>query len=454
MNPSLPSNPEVRRPTNLVDTLMRKLVVKTLEEKEKILQKSETMNPREMAEKWINQMEDLSQKAKDNYNLSKDIYDKLDTEIINLDHQLENLSFKERSVQQVVVNVPSQPISDPFSAELRKKISELKSKKETNNKLNKDSGDEISKLERKVKEHLDTLKKIVSEKKVWLDQLDEQDMIDLTYEDTFNNSLSHEYEYKTFFLIFEGIFLEKVQDQLHATLASKYKLFYQWMDNEFVAQKREEKVSEEEIERNRRIILNEWSGYFKKFWEVKEIATFRQQIRNIPRSSDDKYDIYVDTLKEVIFAIYKKKCFDAWEFKNRFLDTEEFNILETFGNELLKAKGINESSQRDVDCLSALMNIVNNLKEQAELLTVDGPNLEEILKHKAAGETIGEALKKTNDARIGNRLGPIKRNKIPHLNKIFLPAMITLKTIMFITIGNKRVKHYLEAIKNVSLNIL
>jgi hypothetical protein len=364
---------------------------------------------------------------------------------------LQKLSFSERPVQQVIVKVPSETISDPFSAELKKKIKELDSKKIINEKLNKDASDEIAKLDKKIKEHTDTLKKIVSEKKVWLDQLDEQDMIDLTYEDSFNKRLSHEYEYKSFFLIFEGIFLEKVLDQLHSTLAKKYKVYgWEWMNDETVAQKRLEKVPEEEIERNRRNILNEWSGYFKKFWETKDITTFREEIKNPPKNSDDRYTPYVDTLKEVIFATYKKKCFDAWEFKNKFLDTEEFNILETFGNELLKAKGISESSQRDVDCLSALMNIVNNLKEQAELLTVDGPNLEEILKHLVPGETIGEALKKTNEVRAGLKLGNIKRNKIPHLNKVFLPAMITLKTIIFITIGNRRVKHYQDAITNVN----
>ena len=388
------------------------------------------------------------------------------------------------NVSKIKLNAPSRGgmSGDPFFQEMDKKITELGVQKTNNENDNIKSKDEISVNEKKRKEHSDTLRNISSEKKVWLDQLIEDDLRDLTYKDHLDLSTERDYEYKIMLLIFEGIFLEKVQETIDRELSIRGKIYgWQAMDEESEEKRRLEsehemrkrceelgsqnerereeenwKNKEEEykndLERRKAAVKEEWKNYFKKFWGVRDLIQIEEKRKNkIKEPSDDHYGLYVKVTKEVIFKLYKKICFNAWQFKNVFLAAEEFILLDYLKKYLLGFSDKNvPAAKEEEEALGILMNILTNLKDQAEVLTIEERERLNILyRAREKGETIGEARKELKDVRVQNKERHIKRIEVNNLNSLFLPAMLTIRTIIFLTIGNRRIKSYGDIISNV-----
>jgi hypothetical protein len=408
------------------------------------------------------------------YTRGVDINENMNREIMSIDS----------NVSKIKINPPSRGgmSGDPFFQELDKKITELGVQKANNEADNTKAKDEISVNEKKRKEHSDTLRNISSEKKVWLDQLVEDDLRDLTYKDHLDLSTDRDYEYKIMLLVFEGIFLEKVQETIDRELSIRGKIYgWQAMDEEGEEKRRlesehemrqrceglatqQEREREEEtwrnkeeeykidLERRKTAVREEWKAYFKRFWGVKDLIQNEEKRKSkVKDQLDDHYELYVRVTKEVIFKLFKRFCFNAWQFKNVFLAAEEFILLDYLKKYLLGLSDKNvPAAKEEEEALGILMNILTNLKDQAEVLTIEqSERLNILYRAREKGETIGEARKELKDVRAQNREKHIKRIEVSNLNSVFLPSMLTIRTIIFLTIGNRRIKSYGDIIANV-----
>jgi hypothetical protein len=439
------------------------------------LAESQNVNSRDIVEKVLAQDSSIVLAVNEIYTRGIDINENMNREIMNID----------TNISKIKLNPPNRGgmSGDPFFQEMDKKITELGVQKTNNENDNLKGKDEISVNEKKRKEHSDTLRNISSEKKVWLDQLVEDDLRDLTYKDHLDLSIERDYEYKIMLLIFEGIFLEKVQETIDRELSIRGKI-YGWhaMDEESEEKRRleseqemhkrceelgsqNEREREEEnwrnkeeeyktdLERRKAAVREEWKAYFKRFWGVRDLIQIEEKRKNkIKEEFDDHYALYVKVTKEVIFKLYKKICFNAWQFKNVFLAAEEFILLDYLKKYLLGFSDKNvPAAKEEEEALGILMNILTNLKDQAEVLTIETKERLNILyRAREKGESIGEARKELKDVRVQNKEKHIKRVDVSNLNTLFLPAMLTIRTIIFLTIGNRRIKSYGDIISNVS----
>ena len=447
--------------------LFKGLIVKDEAERERILHDAETKSTREMLGKLIEQDENIVSAVNDDYIKSVEINENLNREIMNVDSNLSKVKLTQK--------VSSVMGGDTFFTEIDKKITEMNVKKGGNIAENAKAKLETEKLDKKRREHVDTLKNIGAEKKVWLDQLEEGALRDLTYEDGFNNSFEHDYEYKVFLLIFEGIFLEKVHEAIDRTLSIKGKtLGWDCMNDEQeearreasekelkakletisplerereeLSWKREEEAHKIELEKKRQVTREEWKKHFKRFWEPKNITKLAEKREEI----DFNYNLYVTTTKEVVFSFFKRICFNAWHFKNIFLCAEEFILVEYFKRYLLNLLDRNVRPDReDEEALGILMNLLANFKDIAEMLSVDEKDRPLVLERVNSNVTIGEAIREINEVRKNANQKLVKRVKVKHLNDIFLPAMLAIRTIIFMTIGNKRIKTYVDGCQKV-----
>ena len=172
--------------------------------------------------------------------------------------------------------------------------------------------------------------------------------------------------------------------------------------------------------------------------------------------NDINYKLYVDTTKEVIFSLYKKFCFNAWHFKNIFLAAEEFILIEYFKRYLLTLSDNPNipPNKEEEEALGILMKQIAYFKDLAEILTIEEKERETVLQRVNDKVTIGEALKEINEVKKNSNQKSIKRVKVENLNDIFLPAMLCIRTIIFMTIGNKRIKSYSENMEKVNLIFL
>ena len=154
--------------------------------------------------------------------------------------------------------------------EIKNRIEELKGLIKANNIQIENENKKINNLRStSIPEDDDYIKKWTAEKKVNMDLVDEKALIQFTYRKGFK----HIYQMKLMKMIFESIFLEKIEEQS----VKKY----------------------EELMKNSK----ESSQQF--------------QIRN-------KVEVY----SSVTFEIFKKKCFDAYKFKNQILCYEDWVIDE------------------------------------------------------------------------------------------------------------------------------
>ena len=455
-------------------------IVLTEEEKERILLDFESKNPREIAEKIITQNNNIVLTVNDNYTKSVEINENMNREIMSMDANLAKIKLNIQKGGAIS--------GDPFFGELDKKITELAVNKANNENDSKKSKDEIERIEKKRKDHIDDLRKISSEKKVWLDQLIEDDLRDLTYNSSLNNAPSHDYEYKILLLVFEGIFLEKVQESIDKALSIKGKNIGWGVMNEEEEEKRKllseaklrekcaalshlEQEHEEEnwrreeenlkitLDKDRSVYREEWRRLFKKFWAPRDLIQLEEnrknKIKEDTNNNEPNYELYVRTTKEVIFGLVKKLCYNSWHFKNIFLCGEDFILLEYLKKYLLGLSERNISSNKEEEeALGIIMNLLKNLQDQAEILTIEeSERLNVLYRTKEKNISIGEAFKEIKDVKILNNQRTPKRVEVQGLNSIFLPTMLTIRTILFMTIANRRIKSYTDIIDNVKLFI-
>ncbi len=431
----------------------------------KLIQNATDPDHIQLLQKIISQDNSIVENINENYTRSLDINESLNLEIMNMDELLSQ-------VKCGVGSNPSNSGRSDFFTEIDSKINEFTRLKEENKNKIRNATFNVSQLEKKKRDDFDYLKNFSEEKKVWLDKLDAFELRDLTSKESFNTSPEHDYEYKVFELIFSGLFLGKLQDKIDKKLSSKGKKFkWECMDEKMNDQLRGERfakhteelkklTSKEEIdniknqfhvnEQKLKMELNdeqrqtneEWNALFKLYWTGKS----DKQIDPARRK------IYEDTTREVVMEFYKNECYNAWRFKNAFLGKEEFVFNDKFKDYILALSDVKatDASKQEEEALARLMTILDNLKDKAEMLTI-GDEDKKIIEERMVKEkcSIVEALKKVNEVRELEGGKAIKRKKIANLYDVFLPAMIAIRTVIFLTIGNRRIKGFKDTMEKV-----
>ena len=377
-------------------------------------------------------------------------------------------------------------------------------------RLTKENNDKIKKLNetipentRKRKENDDFFKKFVGEKKVWLDRLNEEEL----QSDMYNTGFKYLYEAKTIKLLLEGILLEKVQDRIEKALCDKGTSFgWQVMDVEKLAQKRknqefklnsrlldmspeeaekeerEKKAKWEEKDRKRQIERENIQELWKKLWS--EIW-----LPNTPLSTDknmiQQRELYKKVSMDVIYEMFVKICFDVWKFKNLIFNNEEYIVMDKMRKYFPE---YNNDRTRDENILNTMMNIIENIKQEEEIiycdLTLAKKTLMEYKNRSKKTEAIdrlenviNKIEKVQNDLSVDSkRLVRPQCEEITRLIKAipdekerklfmdnlkddnrlynrYLPLTNILNVVLFISIGQKRDKNYLKKIDKANEDI-
>ena len=377
-------------------------------------------------------------------------------------------------------------------------------------RLTKENNDKIKKLNetipentRKRKENDDFFKKFIGEKKVWLDRLNEEEL----QSDMYDTGFKYLYEAKTIKLLLEGILLEKVQDRIEKALCEKGTGFgWQVMDVERLTQKRknqefklnlrllemspeeaereerEKKAKWEEKDRKRQIERENIQELWKKLWS--EIW-----LPNTPLSTDDemvqKRELYKKVSMDVIYEMFVKICFDVWKFKNLIFNNEEYIVMDKMRKYFPE---YNNDRTRDENILNTMMNIIENIKQEEEIiycdLTLAKKTLMEYKNRSKKTEAIdrlenviNKIEKVQNDLSVDSkRLVRPQCEEITRLIKAipdekerklfmdnlkddnrlynrYLPLTNILNVVLFISIGQKRDKNYLKKIDKANEDI-
>ena len=377
-------------------------------------------------------------------------------------------------------------------------------------RLTKENNDKIKKLNetipentRKRKENDDFFKKFVGEKKVWLDRLNEEEL----QSDMYNTGFKYLYEAKTIKLLLEGILLEKVQDRIEKALCDKGTSFgWQVMDVEKLAQKRknqefklnlrlldmtpeeaekeerEKKAKWEEKDRKRQIERENIQELWKKLWS--EIW-----LPNTPLSTDknmiQQRELYKKVSMDVIYEMFVKICFDVWKFKNLIYNNEEYIVMDKMRKYFPE---YNNDRSRDENILNTMMNIIENIKQEEEIIYCDLSLAKKTLMEYKSRSKKTEAIDRLENIinkieKVQNELSvdstrlvrpqceeitrlikaiPDDKEKKLFIDNLkddnrlynrYLPLTNILNVVLFISIGQKRDKNYLKKIDKANEDI-
>ena len=377
-------------------------------------------------------------------------------------------------------------------------------------RLTKENNDKIKKLNetipentRKRKENDDFFKKFVGEKKVWLDRLNEEEL----QSDMYNTGFKYLYEAKTIKLLLEGILLEKVQDRIEKALCDKGTSFgWQVMDVEKLAQKRknqefklnlrlldmtpedaekeerEKKAKWEEKDRKRQIERENIQELWKKLWS--EIW-----LPNTPLSTDNNMiqqrELYKKVSMDVIYEMFVKICFDVWKFKNLIYNNEEYIVMDKMRKYFPE---YNNDRSRDENILNTMMNIIENIKQEEEIIYCDLSLAKKTLMEYKSRSKKTEAIDRLENIinkieKVQNELSvdstrlvrpqceeitrlikaiPDDKEKKLFIDNLkddnrlynrYLPLTNILNVVLFISIGQKRDKNYLKKIDRANEEI-
>ena len=377
-------------------------------------------------------------------------------------------------------------------------------------RLTKENNDKIKKLNetipentRKRKENDDFFKKFVGEKKVWLDRLNEEEL----QSDMYDSGFKYLYEAKTIKLLLEGILLEKVQDNMEKALCEKGTSFgWQVMDVERLVQKRknqefklnlrllnmspeeaekeerEKKAKWEEKDRKRQLERENIQELWKKLWS--EIW-----LPNTPLSTDknmiQQRELYKKVSMDVIYEMFVKICFDVWKFKNLIYNNEEYIVMDKMRKYFPE---YNNDRSRDENILNTMMNIIENIKQEEEIIYCDLSLAKKTLMEYKSRSKKTEAIDRLENIinkieKVQNELSvdstrlvrpqceeitrlikaiPDDKEKKLFIDNLkdenrlynrYLPLTNILNVVLFISIGQKRDKNYLKKIDRANEEI-
>lgn len=304
-------------------------------------------------------------------------------EIISIDQNLDKITL-----------YPSLPTGSSSSTEdviiqrLTKKISDMQTIQLKNKAYCTKCDEEVSKIDKKINTDEDYLRKWTGEKKVWLDDVDEFKLKDITYDKGFSNDPYRTYEFKVMKLIFEGILLDKIQDKIdddikennrdwlnvceeemkidteyRERLSSKLENARTEMERKNIIRQEEDDRQKfiEPIEKTKREIMNDWKSYYEAIWEFEPITKENYDLafaHQFAGHHEIRFQNYLDKTKYWTFEQFKKNVFDAWHFKNLFLASEEFilteKMKENFLDLAIKLRNKKDEQKRSVAIKEAM----------------------------------------------------------------------------------------------------
>ena len=446
----------------------------------------------DLKSKITSQNDEIKSLTEDHKTQMESLYLQISSEFSNFEKILNRLS-------QINPHISNNPLAIGVNS----KIDEFNRLISNNNMIIKKNKESIPDLQRKKKENDDFFMKFLGEKKVWLDRLNEDKFRDIAYSDGF----LYFYEAKTIKLLMEGILLEKVQEKIDKELTIKGNIMgWNIMDIE----KENEDRKKEEFELNVELLkeTNEETklkkeSEFKENWEKKEEENNKKReeynliwkklwqelwMPNVPLSTEETFVKQRELIKkvtmEVTFDLYKKLLFDIWKFKNIIHNSDEYVILDRVRKYFPED---NSNPNKDEDILNKMMNIIEEIKQEEEIIYCDlNPaknKLQEYINNNQKTVNINNSIERLKNviekiSKLQNDLvnNPSKLIKIEveeinnlikaipddkekklfrdnlkeesRLYDVFLPLTTLLQVVAYISIGKKRTKNYEKRLNN------
>ena len=488
------SNVQISLPSIIVRNLMRGVFPKQ-EDLTNIDQKYQNDDySKQLAFSVLNQDKQIILKSTEDFNNYKEINQNFDKCLISARDAINTISL---SVKKTENNNFDLDEGVDF------KINEFERLTKENNDKIKKLNETIPENTRKRKENDDFFKKFVGEKKVWLDRLNEEEL----QNDMYDSGFKYLYEAKTIKLLLEGILLEKVQDNIEKALCEKGTSFgWQVMDVERLVQKRknqefklnlrllnmspdeaekeerEKKAKWEEKDRKRQLERENIQELWKKLWS--EIW-----LPNTPLSTDknmiQQRELYKKVSMDVIYEMFVKICFDVWKFKNLIYNNEEYIVMDKMRKYFPE---YNNDRSRDENILNTMMNIIENIKQEEEIIYCDLSLAKKTLMEYKSRSKKTEAIDRLENIinkieKVQNELSvdstrlvrpqceeitrlikaiPDDKEKKLFIDNLkddnrlynrYLPLTNILNVVLFISIGQKRDKNYLKKIDKANEDI-
>jgi hypothetical protein len=488
------SNVQISLPSIIVRNLMRGVFPKQ-EDVTNIDQKYQNDDySKQLAFSVLNQDKQIILKSTEDFNNYKEINQNFDKCLISARDAINTISL---SVKKTENNNFDLDEGVDF------KINEFERLTKENNDKIKKLNETIPENTRKRKENDDFFKKFVGEKKVWLDRLNEEEL----QSDMYDKGFKYLYEAKTIKLLLEGILLEKVQDNIEKALCEKGTSFgWQVMDVERLVQKRknqefklnlrllnmspeeaekeerEKKAKWEEKDRKRQLERENIQELWKKLWS--EIW-----LPNTPLSTDknmiQQRELYKKVSMDVIYEMFVKICFDVWKFKNLIYNNEEYIVMDKMRKYFPE---YNNDRSRDENILNTMMNIIENIKQEEEIIYCDLSLAKKTLMEYKSRSKKTEAIDRLENIinkieKVQNELSvdstrlvrpqceeitrlikaiPDDKEKKLFIDNLkddnrlynrYLPLTNILNVVLFISIGQKRDKNYLKKIDKANEDI-
>jgi len=488
------SNVQISLPSIIVRNLMRGVFPKQ-EDVNTIDQKYQDDDySKQLAFQVLNQDKQIILKSTEDFNNFKEINQNFDKCLISARDAINTISL---SVKKTENNNFDLDEGVDF------KINEFERLTKENNDKIKKLNETIPENTRKRKENDDFFKKFIGEKKVWLDRLNEEEL----QSDMYDTGFKYLYEAKTIKLLLEGILLEKVQDRIEKALCEKGTSFgWEVMDVERLTQKRKNQefklnlrlleMSPEEAEKAEREKKAKWEEKDKKrqlerenIQELWKKLWSEIWLPNTPLSTDaemiQKRELYKKVTMEVIYEMFKKICFDVWKFKNMIYNNEEYIVMDKMRKYFPE---YNNDRSRDENILNTMMNIIENIKQEEEIIYCDLTLAKKTLMEYKYRSKKTEAInrleniinkieKVQNDLFVDSRrlvrpqceeitrlikaIPDEKERKLfmdnlkddNRLYNRYLPLTNILNVVLFISIGQKRDKNYLKKIEKANEEI-
>lgn len=479
-------------------------------EKQKILSNVD-VEKRVFTEKIIEQNNNISKLVAQNYTVESETSEAIMNEIVTIDQILSQIKL-----YPALPAAKSSSTEDAIIQRLTVKIADMQGTKMKNDAYIKLCHEEVKKMDKKTSTDEDYLRKWMGEKKVWLDEVKESKLQDLTWNNGFSDDPYRTYEFKLMKLIFEGVLLDKIQDQIDNDIKQNNP---EWlnviseemrMENELrdklngkllharnEMERRniifeEEEVKEKIMSGNlneKEKILSEWESYFDAIWDFEPITKENYDtpfIHNFAGHQEIVFNSYLQKTKFWIWENLKRNCFNAWQFKNIFLSTEDFvlteKVKENFLNLAIKLRTKKDEERRldtekeaiergmpipkndyrplnpheltsdvkDEIVFAYLMEMIKNMESRADIRTIH-PNEREHIVGRMVDEKLSfeEALSKTNEIRRTEKKPLVKRITLKDFD-VYSPLMKSFINFIFVSMGNKRIKTFKENKKEVN----
>ena len=450
---------------------------------------SEQLN--NLKSKISTQNENIKSLTENHKNQMDQIYNEISLELKNFEQILARIS-----------KINPHSSSNPLAIGVNSKIDEFNRLISNNNMIIKKNKENIPDIQRKKKENDDFFVKFVGEKKVWLDRLNEDKFRDIAY----SNGFLYFYEAKTIKLLMEGILLEKVQEKIDKELTIKGESFgWNVMDIE----KENEKRKKEEFELNVQLLemndpnlVSQKEEEFKENWEKIEEENNKKRdeinviwkklwqelwMPKVPLSTEEtlvkQRELIKQVTMQVTFDLYKKLLFDIWKFKNIIHNSDEYVVLDKVRKYF---PDDNSNQNKDEDILNKMMNIIEEIKQEEEIIYCDltpaKNKLQEYIynnkknKNNNSIERLKNVIEKISKLQNELMYNPSKLIKIEveeindlikaipdekekklfrdnlkensRLYDVFLPLTTLLQVVAYISIGKKRTKNYENRLNN------